>query len=335
MTKIVQLRAREILDSRGNPTVEAEIQTEKGVWARAGVPSGASTGSREARELRDGDPERYGGRGVLKAVSHVNDVLSLALVGMDVQDSRDIDQRMIELDGTEDKGRLGANAILAVSLCAARAASYERGVGLFQYLRENLDCPRAPWAQESPCLPAPMMNIINGGLHACNNLDIQEFMIVPHLDAPFRENLRAAVEVYQQLRQVLGERNLSTNVGDEGGFAPSLDGHEQAIQLILEAIERAGHRPGEDISLALDCAANEFYRDGHYHLAGAPPQQCQEMIGYLESLVSQYPIISIEDGLAERRPRGPPRDDRRPRGSGHAGGRRPVCHQPRAAAAGD
>ena len=301
MSKIKLLQAREILDSRGNPTVEAEIQTEKGVRARACAPSGASTGSREALELRDGDPQRFLGRGVQKAVQNVGEILSLALVGREVSEGQAIDQRMIELDGTPNKGRIGANAILATSLCAARAASYEQGVGLFRYLREHLDCPIAPSAEggpQAPCLPAPMMNIINGGLHAANNLDIQEFMIVPHLDRPFAENLRAAVEVFHQLKALLVERNLSTNVGDEGGFAPNLEAHKQAIELILTAIERAHYRPGEDISLALDCAANEFYRDGQYLLEGRSHTH-REMVGFLESLVGQYPIISIEDGLDE------------------------------------
>ena len=218
---------------------------------------------------------------------------------MGVGEIEGIDQAMIELDGTENKNALGANAILAVSLCAARAASYEEGLALFRYLGENISCP-TPRESKGPRLPAPMMNIINGGAHAANNLDIQEFMIVPHLDRPFRENLRAAVEVFQHLRKVLSERGLSTNVGDEGGFAPSLESHEQAMDLILEAMEKAGYRPGEDISLALDCAASEFYQEGHYVLEGGGRRlNSPEMIDYLQGLSSRYPIYSIEDGMAE------------------------------------
>ena len=308
MSKIKLIRAREILDSRGNPTVEVEIQTERGVWARAAVPSGASTGSREVCELRDGDSRRFMGRGVLKAVDNVNGPLAQALVGRDVADGPQLDQLMIDLDGREDKSALGANGILGISLCVARAACHEQDKPLFRYLRENISCPTPKGESHASgahtfCLPAPMMNIINGGRHGANNLDIQEFMIVPRLRGPFRENLRAAVEIFQHLKQVLSSKNLSTNVGDEGGFAPHLDSHEQAIELIMQAVEKAGYRPGEDISLALDCAASEFYRDGIYTLRGKGGKACEfssgEMVEYLRSLAAQYPIYSIEDGMAE------------------------------------
>ena len=275
--------------------MEAEIQTEQGIWARASVPSGASTGTREAQELRDGKEDRFLGRGVLKAVENVNQSLGQALRGREVEDQGAIDRQMIELDGTENKKHLGANAMLAVSLCVARAAASEQGVELFRYLREHLDCPTR---QGEMVLPAPMMNIINGGRHAANNLDIQEFMVVPHLERSLRENLRAAVEVYHHLHQILSEKNYSTNGGDEGGFAPDLESHEQAVELILEAIERAHYRPGEDISLALDCAASEFYREGVYTLQGHSLNS-QDMIAYLESFIDRYPIYSVEDGLAE------------------------------------
>ena len=227
------------------------------------------------------------GRGVLLAVENVNGPLALALQGREVSDQLGIDQRMIELDGTENKCRLGANAMLAVSLCVARVAAYEQQIGLFRYLREHLGCPTR---LVEMALPAPMMNIINGGQHADNNLDIQEFMIVPHLDRPFRENLRAAVEVFHHLQQILIKQNYSINVGDEGGFAPHLESHEQAVELILEAITRAKYRPGEDISLALDCAASEFYQDGVYTLQGKDYGH-REMIAYLESLISPIPYL--------------------------------------------
>ena len=228
-------------------------------------------------------------------MAHVDGPLATALKGMEVADQEAIDGKMIEVDGTANKARLGANAILAASLCVARVASYEHNKGLFRYLREDLGCPTGG---RELCLPTPLMNIINGGCHAANNLDIQEFMIVPHLDASFGENLRAAVEVFHHLKQVLTEGNFSINVGDEGGFAPHLDSHQQAVELILEAIERAHYRPGEDISLALDCAANEFYRHGCYQLGGESLSS-RDMIAYLKSLVEGYPIYSIEDGLAE------------------------------------
>ncbi|MCY4644994.1 MAG: phosphopyruvate hydratase [Bacteriovoracales bacterium] len=295
MSVIRSLRAREILDSRGHPTVEVELETDKGVKARASVPSGASTGRHEAHELRDGDPKRFGGRGVLKACQNVEGSLARALIGRKTGDGPAIDRHMIELDGTDQKERLGANAILAVSLACAKAGARERGWELFRYLREGLGCPMGA---KSMILPAPLMNIINGGRHGANNLDIQEFMIVPHLKTSFRENLRACVEIFHELGKLLSMASLSTNVGDEGGFAPSLKNHEEALGLILKAIEKAGYRPGEDISLALDCAASEFYRDGRYVLEGRPLDS-NEMIDYLESLSSRYPINSIEDGLAE------------------------------------
>ena len=313
MSQIESIRAREILDSRGNPTIEVEMRMEGGeVVARAAVPSGASTGGREAYELRDGDAERFSGRGVLKAKANVEQVLAPILVGREVDRKLlvEFDGEMRALDGTEDKSVLGANGILGVSLCLARLGAEQQRRPLFEYLRHELMAPTNPVQQQAATsatytMPAPMMNIINGGCHAANNLDIQEFMIVPHLDRPFRENLRAAVEVFQGLRQLLAERGYSTNVGDEGGFAPHLESHQQALDLILMAIERAHYRPGEDFSLALDCAANEYYREdaGHYLLEGRP-YSSQEKLAYLESLIARYPIYSIEDGMAEQDHRG-------------------------------
>ena len=303
MSKIKILRAREIMDSRGNPTVEVDIQTDQGVWARASVPSGASTGRREAWELRDGDPNRFMGKGVQRAVANINGPLAQLLVGEDVDDGPRVDQLMLQLDGTENKKNLGANALLAVSLCVARAASYGHGQELFSYLSEHLYCPRP--GEGALRLPAPMMNIINGGCHGANNLDIQEFMIIPHLNRPFRENLRAGVEVFHALKEVLKQGGYSTNVGDEGGFSPPLGSHREAMDLILKAMEKAHYRPGEDISLALDCAASEFYNeeDGTYKLEGKVLTS-QEVIEELESFVKNYPLYSIEDGLAEDDHRG-------------------------------
>ncbi|RAP32945.1 phosphopyruvate hydratase [Candidatus Marinamargulisbacteria bacterium SCGC AG-439-L15] len=290
MSKIKEVYAREVLDSRGNPTVEAEVATESGVIGTAIVPSGASTGSREALELRDGDSSRYLGKGVLKAVDNVNAEISPALQGMDVQDQAAIDQAMIDLDGTESKERLGANALLGVSMACARAAAQEKGLPLFRYL-----------GQENACqLPVPMMNILNGGEHADNTVDIQEFMIMPVGASSFKEGLRMGTEIFHHLKKVLQKKGLNTAVGDEGGFAPDLSSNEAALEVIIEAIQNAGYKPETDIKLALDVAATEMYRDGVYHLEGEGIQKTtDEMITYYEYLVGKYPIISIEDGLSE------------------------------------
>jgi enolase len=282
--------AREILDSRGNPTVEADVLLESGVMGRAAVPSGASTGAKEALELRDGDKARYGGKGVLKAVEHINTEICEAIIGLDAVEQAFIDRTLIELDGTDNKGRLGANALLAVSMAVARAAAEESGLPLYRYL-----------GGAGPMrLPVPMMNVINGGAHANNNLDMQEFMIVP-LGAPsFSEALRYGAEVFQTLKKLIDGRGLSTGVGDEGGFAPDLPNNESAIELVLEAIEKAGYRPGEDISLALDCASSEFHEDGKYRLASERAVlSAGEFADYLGRWVAKYPIISIEDGMDE------------------------------------
>lgn len=295
MTKLAKIHAREILDSRGNPTVEVEVTTESGVMGVAAVPSGASTGKREALELRDGEKNRYLGKGVKKAVQNVNTQISELLRGQNIHSLQEIDQAMIAHDGSENKENLGANAMLGVSMAVARAGALDRKKPLFQYLREDLN---APHLSSDFIFPAPLMNIINGGEHASNNLDIQEFMIVPSIDASFAENLRAGVEIFHHLKKVLHERGHSTNVGDEGGFAPNLGSHEEALNLILEAIEKAGYRPGENIGLSLDAAASEFYRDGSYQMEGRALSS-EEMIEYYQKLVSHYPIYSIEDGLAE------------------------------------
>ncbi len=289
MAKIVDIHAREILDSRGNPTVEAEVKLASGVVGCAKVPSGASTGTREAVELRDGDPDRYLGKGVLKAVANVNGEIREALVGMDAADQAALDRRMIELDGTENKGRLGANAILAVSLAAAHAAAADGNVPLYVYLKDR-----------EFCLPVPMMNIINGGAHADNNVDFQEFMILPVGAPSFREALRYGAEVFHHLKSVLKKRGYSTAVGDEGGFAPNLSSNEEALQVILEAIEKAGYRPGEDIALGLDVASSEFHRDGQYVLDSENRRfDSAGFADYLADWVARYPILSIEDGMAE------------------------------------
>ncbi|MFN7427760.1 MAG: phosphopyruvate hydratase [bacterium] len=290
MSAIVEVVAREILDSRGNPTVEADVLLESGVMGRAAVPSGASTGAKEALEMRDGDPARYGGKGVLKAVEHVNTEICEAIIGLDAVEQGFIDRALIELDGTDNKGRLGANALLAVSMAVARAAAEESGLPLYRYL-----------GGAGPMrLPVPMMNVINGGAHANNNLDMQEFMIVP-LGAPsFSEALRYGAEVFQTLKKLIDGRGLSTGVGDEGGFAPDLPNNESAIELVLEAIEKAGYRPGEDIALALDCASSEFHEDGKYRLASERAiLGAGEFADYLGRWVAKYPIISIEDGMDE------------------------------------
>ncbi|BCX82290.1 enolase [Methylomarinovum caldicuralii] len=289
MAKIVDIHAREILDSRGNPTVEAEVKLASGVIGCAKVPSGASTGTREAVELRDGDPRRYLGKGVLKAVANVNGEIKDALVGMDAADQAALDRKMIELDGTDNKGRLGANAILAVSLAAAHAAALDGNVPLYVYLKDN-----------EFRLPVPMMNIINGGAHADNNVDFQEFMILPVGAPSFREALRYGAEVFHHLKSVLKAKGYNTAVGDEGGFAPNLSSNEEALQVILEAIDKAGYRAGEDIMLGLDVASSEFYRDGKYVLASeGQSYDSQGFADYLADWVARYPIISIEDGMAE------------------------------------
>jgi enolase len=294
MSRISAVTGREILDSRGNPTVEVDVLLDSGTLGRAAVPSGASTGTREAVELRDGDPRRYGGKGVLKAVEHVNTVLRSAVLKRDPRDQAGLDARMIELDGTDNKGRLGANAILGVSLAAARAAAADAGLPLYRHLAQL--SPR----QHEPAMPVPQMNIVNGGAHANNSLDVQEFMIVP-LGAPsFREALRYGAEVFHTLKKLLADRGLSTAVGDEGGFAPSLESNEAALGLILEAIEKAGYKPGRDICLGLDVASSEFFRDGRYQLESERRSfTAAEFARYLADLAGKYPIVTIEDGMSE------------------------------------
>jgi len=290
MSSIVDVVAREILDSRGNPTVEADVLLESGVMGRASVPSGASTGSREALELRDGDPQRYGGKGVLKAVEAINTEISEAIVSLDASEQGFIDRTLIELDGTENKGRLGANALLAVSMAVARAASEESGLPLYRYFGGS-----APMQ-----MPVPLMNVVNGGAHANNRLDLQEFMIVPVGAQSFREAVRCGAETFQALKKLIDGKGMSTAVGDEGGFAPSLPTHASVIELILEAREKAGYSAGRDIMIALDCAASEFYRDGVYELESEGLRlDSAELCDYLASLAGRYPIISIEDGMAE------------------------------------
>ncbi|GAW93194.1 phosphopyruvate hydratase [Calderihabitans maritimus] len=290
MTIITDVVGREILDSRGNPTVEVDVYLESGVVGRAAVPSGASTGAHEALELRDGDKERFLGKGVRKAVENINEVISPEVVGMDAIDQNGIDRLLLELDGTPNKGKLGANAILGVSLAVAKAAANALGLPLYQYIG-------GVNARE---LPVPMMNILNGGKHADNNVDIQEFMIMPVGTDTFPEALRMGVEVFHHLRGVLKEKGLNTAVGDEGGFAPNLSSNEEALDVIMEAIGRAGYKPGEDILLALDVAATELYDDGKYVFPGQGiTRTSEELIDFYSRLVEQYPIISIEDGLAE------------------------------------
>ena len=292
MSSIVDVVGREILDSRGNPTVECDVWLESGVMGRAAVPSGASPGVREAIELRDKDPKRFGGKGVLEAVRHVNEDIANAVLGIEASDQSYIDRTMIELDGTENKGRLGANAILAVSMAVARAAAEESGLPLYRYFGGT----------SAVTLPVPMMNVINGGAHANNNLDLQEFMIIP-LGAPtFREAVRYGAETFHALKSILNSRGMSTAVGDEGGFAPALSSHEEAIELIVEAIKKAGFRPGDDIAIGLDCASSEFY-DAEKNLYTLTKQgktfTAEEWIAVLEGWVQKYPVISIEDGMAE------------------------------------
>ena len=290
MSSIVDVVAREILDSRGNPTVEADVLLESGVMGRAAVPSGASTGTREAIELRDGDASRYLGKGVMQAVENVNTEISEAIIGLDAQEQAFIDQTMIDLDGTENKLRLGANAILAVSMAVAKAAAEESGLPLYRY-----------FGGMGPMqMPVPMMNIINGGEHANNSLDIQEFMIMPVGAVNFREALRCGAEIFHSLKKLLDKKGHSTAVGDEGGFAPNLGSHAEALQIIMQAIEAAGYVPGQDVLLALDCAASEFYKDGKYHLSGEGLQLTSaQFVDYLANLADQFPIVSIEDGMSE------------------------------------
>ena len=290
MSAIVDIVGREILDSRGNPTVECDVLLESGVMGRAAVPSGASTGSREAIELRDGDKSRYLGKGVLKAVEHVNTEISEAVLGLDASEQAFLDRTLIDLDGTENKSRLGANATLAVSMAVARAAAEESGLPLYRYFGGS----------GAMQLPVPMMNVINGGAHANNNLDLQELMIIPVGAPSFREAVRYGAEVFHALKKILHDRKMTTAVGDEGGFAPSVTNHEAAIKLIIEAIEKAGFEPGREIALGLDCAASEFYKDGKYHLEGdGLTLSAGQFTDYLANWCDKYPILSIEDGMAE------------------------------------
>ena len=288
MSSIVDVVAREILDSRGNPTVEADVLLESGAMGRAAVPSGASTGSREAIELRDGDKARYGGKGVLKAVEFVNTEISEAIVGLDATEQAFIDKTLIDLDGTDNKSRVGANAILAVSMAAAKGAAEESGLPLYRYFGGS----------SAMRMPVPMMNVVNGGAHANNNLDFQEMMIVPVGAKSFREALRCGAEVFQKLKSIIDAKGMPTSVGDEGGFAPNLDSHAAALDLIVEAIDRAGYKAGSDVVLALDCAASEFFKDGTYALEGKKLNAAQ-LVDYLADLAGRYPIVSIEDGMAE------------------------------------
>lgn len=291
MSSIIDIVAREILDSRGNPTVECDVYLESGTMARAAVPSGASTGIREAIELCDGDKKRYGGKGVLKAVENVNGEIADAILGSEASDQAFIDRTMIELDGTENKGRLGANAILAVSMAVARAAAEESGLPLFRYFG----------GMGAVQMPVPMMNVINGGAHANNNLDLQEFMIIPVGAPSFKEALRYGAETFHTLKKIINSRGMSTAVGDEGGFAPKCESHEEAIELILEAVKQAGFEPGKDIMIGLDCASSEFFDNGKYVMkkSGGKAMTAEEWAGVLEGWVNKYPIISIEDGMAE------------------------------------
>ncbi len=291
MSAIVDIVGREVLDSRGNPTVECDVLLESGVMGRAAVPSGASTGSREAIELRDGDKSRYLGKGVLKAVEHINTEISEAVLGLDASEQAFLDKTLIDLDGTDNKSRLGANAMLAVSMAVARAAAEESGLPLYRYLG----------GMGGMQLPVPMMNVINGGAHANNSLDLQEFMIIPVGAPSFREAVRWGAEVFHALKKIINDKGMSTAVGDEGGFAPSVENHEAAIQLILQAIDAAGYTAGEQIALGLDCAASEFYKDGHYVLEGEGGIRltAQQWTDMLATWVDKYPIISIEDGMAE------------------------------------
>ncbi|BDW10812.1 enolase [Polynucleobacter sp. SHI8] len=290
MSAIVDIIGREILDSRGNPTVECDVLLESGVMGRAAVPSGASTGSREAIELRDGEPGRYVGKGVRRAVDNINTEIAESIMGLDASEQAFLDRTLIDLDGTDNKARLGANATLAVSMAVARAAAEEAGLPLYRYFGGS----------GAMQLPVPMMNIVNGGAHANNSLDIQEFMIMPVSMTSFREALRCGAEVFHALKKIINDQNMPTQVGDEGGFAPNFKSNEECLNTILQAIEKAGYRPGEDVLLALDCAASEFYKDGKYHLAGEGLQlTSSEFTDYLGNLADKFPIVSIEDGMHE------------------------------------
>jgi enolase len=290
MSAIVDVIAREILDSRGNPTIETDVLLESGIIGRAAVPSGASTGSKEAVELRDGDKQRYFGKGVLKAVENVNTEICEAIIGLDAEEQTFIDRTLIELDGTDNKSRLGANALLSVSLAVAKAAAEESGLPLYRYLG----------GAGPKNLPVPMMNIINGGAHASNSSDIQEFMIIPVGSANFREAIRCGAEIFHTLKNILAKRGLATTVGDEGGFAPQLSSNEEALQLIMEAIETAGYLPGSDVVIGLDCASSEFYKDGKYILkADNLELTSAQFVDYLAAWTDKYPILSIEDGMSE------------------------------------
>ena len=290
MSAIVDIIGREILDSRGNPTVECDVLLESGVMARAAVPSGASTGSREAIELRDGDASRYLGKGVLKAVENINTKIAETVLGLDASEQAFLDRTLNDLDGTHNKAGLGANATLAVSMAVARAAAEEAGLPLYRYFGGS----------GAMQLPVPMMNIVNGGAHANNSLDIQEFMIMPVGVDSFREALRCGAEVFHALKKILHDKNMPTSVGDEGGFAPNFKSNQECLETILSAIEKAGYHPGDNVLLALDCAASEFYKDGKYHLSGEGLQlSSTEFADYLGNLANQFPIVSIEDGMHE------------------------------------
>ncbi|MCO4890380.1 MULTISPECIES: phosphopyruvate hydratase [Cupriavidus] len=292
MSAIVDIIGREVLDSRGNPTVECDVLLESGVMGRAAVPSGASTGSREAIELRDGDKGRYLGKGVLKAVEHINTEISEAIMGLDASEQAFLDRTLIDLDGTENKGRLGANAMLAVSMAVAKAAAEEAGLPLYRYFGGS----------GAMQLPVPMMNIVNGGAHANNSLDIQEFMVMPVSQTSFREALRCGAEIFHALKKILADKGMSTAVGDEGGFAPNFSSNEECLNTIVQAIEKAGYRAGEDVLLALDCAASEFYHEGEavYQLEGEGLKlSSTQFADYLANLCDKFPIVSIEDGMAE------------------------------------
>jgi len=290
MSAIVDIIGREVLDSRGNPTVECDVLLESGVMGRAAVPSGASTGSREAIELRDGDKSRYLGKGVLKAVQNINVEIAESILGLDASEQAFLDRTLIELDGTHNKARLGANATLAVSMAVARAAAEEAGLPLYRYFGGSGGMQ----------LPVPMMNIVNGGAHANNSLDIQEFMVMPVGAENFRDALRCGAEIFHELKKILGAQGMPTTVGDEGGFAPNFKSNQECLQTIMKAIEGAGYQAGEDVLLALDCAASEFYKDGKYHLSGEGLQlSSSEFSDYLGSLADQFPIVSIEDGMHE------------------------------------
>lgn len=290
MSEIENIKAREIIDSRGNPTVEADVTLKSGAFGRAAVPSGASTGALEALEMRDGDKQRYLGKGVKKAVENVNTQIKSKLLGVNAMDQANVDQIMLDLDGTHNKSKLGANAILAVSLAVAKASAAEKQIPLYRYLNTDANM----------VLPVPMMNIINGGAHAHKGADLQEFMVVPHGVASFSEAIQCGCEIFHSLKSILKSKGLNTAVGDEGGFAPSLEANEQAIEIILKAIESAGYKSGDQVSIGLDCASSEFYKDGQYNLVSENKvYNSDEFVGYLSGLVDKYPIITIEDGLAE------------------------------------